>query len=168
MISLLNDTSLFNFSSGSGDFSIKRVGLNMFFCACPLIRYRHFQFGLGSRELCSLPAAFTRLLRRADGGGGLRGGRRRSGGAWLDHRGRVSSPHVSKGSSFGFFNSKDEIIRSDRRLYLTTLSPYLRAGYGHDPRRAYAGFGEGGWGRRVARAGGGGAAGRGWVVGFAV
>ena len=31
--------------------------------------------------------------------------------------------------------------------------------------RVYAAFAEGGWGRRVARPGGGGAAGRGWGVG---
>ena len=48
---------------------------------------------------------------------------------------RVRSPHVSKGSSLGFFNSIDEIIRFDRRLFITKLSPYLRAGYGRDPRR---------------------------------
>ena len=46
---------------------------------------------------------------------------------------RVRSPHVSKGSSLGFFNSIDEIIRSDRRSFIATSSPYLRAGYGHDP-----------------------------------
>ncbi|MBK6749774.1 MAG: hypothetical protein IPG67_07175 [Acidobacteria bacterium] len=94
-------------------------------------------------------------------GGGLRAGWSSGGRDWVTAPGQSPARERAQVSDF---NSIDEIIRSTDDHSLLRRAPYLRAGYGHDPRPRLRGF----WrmGAAGCGAGGGGAAGCGWAFFF--